>query len=199
MKKLIPILVAAFTVTACTSPEKAPVPQVLQQSTAPDTTGYAQFQQWRAQNELSAASPVQPQVQEPVKPVVVVREIIREQPVKQRVVQQPSAPVFKNSETEHTAKETTEDVETGVSSNGDGERVAQKRSEEGEPNSAETKEEKKGWSKSAKGAVIGGAGGAVIGAVINKKNPAVGAAIGGVLGGAVGYGIGKSKDKKDMQ
>jgi membrane-bound lytic murein transglycosylase len=56
---------------------------------------------------------------------------------------------------------------------------------------------KTGWSKAAKGAVIGGAGGAVIGAVVNKRNRAAGAVIGGVLGAGAGYGIGRSKDKKD--
>ena len=60
-----------------------------------------------------------------------------------------------------------------------------------------TTTEKKGWSKSAKGAVIGAASGAVIGAVINKRNRAAGAAIGGVIGGGVGFGIGKTLDKKD--
>lgn len=55
----------------------------------------------------------------------------------------------------------------------------------------------KGWSKAAKGAVIGAGSGAILGAVINKKNRAVGAAIGGVAGGAVGYGIGRHMDKKD--
>ncbi|MGZ5247587.1 MAG: YMGG-like glycine zipper-containing protein [Flavitalea sp.] len=58
-------------------------------------------------------------------------------------------------------------------------------------------EEKKGWSKAAKGAAIGAGGGAVVGAVVNKRNRAVGAAIGGVLGGGVGYGIGRHMDKKD--
>ncbi|HLF46099.1 MAG TPA: YMGG-like glycine zipper-containing protein [Chitinophagaceae bacterium] len=57
--------------------------------------------------------------------------------------------------------------------------------------------EKKGWSKSAKGAVIGAGSGAVLGAVINKRNRAVGAVIGGVIGGGVGYGVGRSMDKKD--
>ena len=57
--------------------------------------------------------------------------------------------------------------------------------------------EKKGWSKSAKGAVIGGASGAILGAVINKKNRTVGAIIGGVVGAGAGYGIGKTMDKKD--
>lgn len=58
-------------------------------------------------------------------------------------------------------------------------------------------EEKKGWSKAAKGAAIGAGSGAVVGAVVNKRNRAVGAAIGGVLGGGVGYGIGRHMDKKD--
>ena len=56
---------------------------------------------------------------------------------------------------------------------------------------------KKGWSKAAKGAVIGGAGGAVAGAVINKRNRAAGAVIGGVIGAGGGYVIGRSMDKKD--
>jgi Glycine zipper len=56
---------------------------------------------------------------------------------------------------------------------------------------------KKGWSKAAKGAVIGGAGGAVIGAVINKRNRAAGAAIGGVIGAGGGYVLGRTMDKKD--
>ena len=57
--------------------------------------------------------------------------------------------------------------------------------------------EKKGWSKAAKGAVIGAGSGAVIGAVINKRNRAVGGVIGGVIGGGVGYGIGRKMDKND--
>jgi hypothetical protein len=56
---------------------------------------------------------------------------------------------------------------------------------------------KKGWSKSAKYAVIGGVAGGVAGAVINKKNRTVGAVIGTVLGAGAGYGIGRSQDKKD--
>mgnify|MGYP006351826745 FL=1 len=56
---------------------------------------------------------------------------------------------------------------------------------------------KKGWSKSAKYAVIGGGTGAVLGAVINKKNRVLAGVIGGVLGGGLGYGIGRGQDKKD--
>lgn len=57
-------------------------------------------------------------------------------------------------------------------------------------------EEKKGWSKAAKGAVIGGAAGAIGGAIISKKK-GLGAVIGGVLGAAGGYAIGKKMDRKD--
>jgi hypothetical protein len=57
-------------------------------------------------------------------------------------------------------------------------------------------EKKKGWSKAAKGAVIGGAAGAIGGAIISKKK-GLGAVIGGVIGAAGGYAIGKKLDKKD--
>jgi hypothetical protein len=56
--------------------------------------------------------------------------------------------------------------------------------------------QKKGWSKAAKGAVIGGVAGAVGGAIISKKK-GLGAVIGGVVGAAGGYAIGKKMDKKD--
>jgi outer membrane lipoprotein SlyB len=56
--------------------------------------------------------------------------------------------------------------------------------------------QKKGWSKAAKGAVIGGAGGAVVGAAVSNKR-GKGAIIGGVVGAGTGYIIGRSKDKKD--
>lgn len=56
---------------------------------------------------------------------------------------------------------------------------------------------KKGWSDAAKGAVIGGVGGAIAGAVINGKNRGKGAIIGGVVGAAGGYILGKKKDKRD--
>lgn len=60
----------------------------------------------------------------------------------------------------------------------------------------EIKQEKKGWSKAAQGAVIGGVAGAVGGAIISK-NKGKGAIIGGVVGAAGGYILGRSKDKKE--
>ena len=56
---------------------------------------------------------------------------------------------------------------------------------------------KKGWSKTAKGAVIGGVVGAGTGAIINKKNRAAGAVVGGVVGAGAGAIIGHEMDKKD--
>jgi len=55
---------------------------------------------------------------------------------------------------------------------------------------------KKGWSRKAKGAAIGGGGGAILGAVINKNNRLVGGAIGGAIGAGLGYVIGNELDKK---
>jgi outer membrane lipoprotein SlyB len=56
--------------------------------------------------------------------------------------------------------------------------------------------QKKGWSKGAKGAVIGGVGGAVVGAAVSKKK-GKGAIIGGAVGAGTGYIIGRGEDKKD--
>jgi len=62
-------------------------------------------------------------------------------------------------------------------------------------NNARVVEEKKGMSKAAKGAIIGGVGGAVVGGVATKS--AKGAVIGGVVGATGDYIIGRNKDKKD--
>jgi hypothetical protein len=63
--------------------------------------------------------------------------------------------------------------------------------------SGNTARARKGWSKAAKGAVIGGVVGAGTGAIVNKRNRAVGAVVGGVLGAGGGYVIGRGMDKRD--
>lgn len=78
---------------------------------------------------------------------------------------------------------------TTVSNNGTG-------TTSGDGTGTNTTYHKKGWSKAAQGAVIGGVGGAVAGAIIDKKH-GQGAVIGGVVGAAGGYIIGRGKDKKD--
>jgi len=57
-------------------------------------------------------------------------------------------------------------------------------------------QDRQGWSPQAKGAVIGGLGGAAAGALINKRNRAVGGVVGGVAGAGIGYAIGKHTDNK---
>lgn len=83
-------------------------------------------------------------------------------------------------------------TDTGVTGNtGTGKDVAK------EANAPAPEVKKKGWSDAAKGAVIGGVGGAIAGAVINGKNRGKGAVIGGVIGAAGGYVLGRKKDKKE--
>lgn len=57
------------------------------------------------------------------------------------------------------------------------------------------------WNKSQKGAVIGGAGGAVVGGAIGKAagNTAMGAIIGAAVGGAAGAIIGRNMDKQAQE
>jgi hypothetical protein len=92
--------------------------------------------------------------------------------------------------TQSSASRSTTNRSTGSSSSGT------TSSNSSSSNTAQAPE-KKGWSKAAKGAVIGGVAGAAGGAVINKQNRSKGAIIGGVLGAGAGYGIGRHKDKKD--
>ena|SRR6476646_8077661 len=52
----------------------------------------------------------------------------------------------------------------------------------------------RGWSSAAKGATIGGVGGAILGGVITHR--VGGAVIGGAIGAGAGYAIGRARDKK---
>ncbi len=204
MKKFLPFLSIAFLLAACSSqPEtETKTLQSANQALAPvDTAGLAQFQQWKAQNELSVANNFQTEqqpavVEPPVQTKTIVREVVVERPTPVRrqqatrntsiaPVTTPPPPISSETSTGSSGSEST--VGSGTESVGTADA----------PVPVQETAKKEGWSKAAKGAAIGGAGGAVLGAVIGKKNPAVGAAIGGVLGGAVGYGIGRSKDKKD--
>lgn len=196
MKRLLPILSSVFILAACSSNPTETETKTLQsvnEANAIDTAGLAQFQQWKAQNELTVAEVPQqaqePAAAEPVKTVTVIRE---------RVIERP-APV--RSQPKPKPQPTPEPVVNDpLPTNSGGGEVAQNTggsTEGAEPATAPEAAKKEGWSKAAKGAAIGGAGGAVLGAIISKKNRAAGAAIGGVLGGAVGYGIGKKKDNKD--
>ena len=172
MKKLIPFVSFALIMTACNQLPEQNSSAVTQQIevAAPDTTGLAQFEAWKAQNELGIQAPVE-QVQQTVAPV---RKSVKAK-----------APVSKAPATTQAPSSSTGDV---ASNSGSGSSEST-----GEAKAAQ----KKGISKAAKGAVIGGVVGAAGGAVINKKNRVLGAVIGGVVGAAGGYGVGRGMDKKD--
>jgi hypothetical protein len=156
--------VAAFMVASCNTAPRTDAAQTVKAIPDPDTTGLAQYQQWKAQNELAnmqqyqGMTAAQPQT----------KTIVKYVPVRQASSRRTSGSGRSNSGTM-----SSESANTAKAS------------------------QKKGWSKSAKGAVIGGVGGAAAGAVINKKNRALGAVIGGILGAGAGYGIGHGMDKKD--
>lgn len=200
MKKFLPVLSFAIFLTACTGTpgetETKMVQSVPQVQTI-DTAGLAAFQQWKAQSELTVATPPQeqPVAQAPVKTVTVIREVRVQQPAPARRTarRQAPAPVPERPASVEENQPAQEGSGEVASNSGAGESTGDVPASQGEI------AKKEGMSKATKGAVIGSAGGAVIGAVINKKNRGVGAVIGGVVGGAVGYGIGKKKENKEAQ
>lgn len=190
-RNLLAILIAA-SLAACNSKENKDVAQELlplnnsnlyKSSILTDTA------------KTVAEKPVEAPVKEVIVYRPVVREIIRE---KVPVVKQEEStvktdvPVTGTSENNNTTTgtETNNGNAPVVTNTGSGE------STNGNDQPVATETKKKGWSNAAKGAVIGGVGGAVAGAVINGKNRGKGAIIGGVIGAAGGYIFGKSKDKK---
>jgi hypothetical protein len=183
MKKLLPILGIAVLIAACnTNPEqKVDAAQAVQQSVAPDTTGMAAFNTWKAQNELATVNAYKQPPQ--VTPTPVTRTIVKYVPVNKPTQSKPVSNSSSSNTTEQTSSGTSADNGNGDMSN--------------ESSQTAKVEKKEGWSKAAKGAVIGGVTGAAAGAVINKKNRVAGAVIGGVLGAAGGYGVGRTMDKKD--
>lgn len=196
MKKLLPILSIAIGLAACnTDAEKIAATNssaVVQQAPTNtlDTTGFAAFQNMKALNELAV-------MEQPVQEIQMAATPVRKAT---------SAPVRKASKSVASAPKpvspapvSTSNDNAGPSSstgstvsNGDGDVAGSAGS--GDVAQAE---EKKGWSKTAKGAVIGGVTGAAAGAILNKKNRAVGAVIGGVIGAGGGAVIGRQMDKKD--
>jgi hypothetical protein len=186
MKKFLPFLSLAVIMAACNSnPENIsashPVVATSQApSVNPDTAGFAAFQNYKAQNELVVVEEpkqtVQYAVAKPVKKATT--------PVKKAAKSVASAPKpVTNTNTNSTGSGVYESEGSGTID-----------TEAAEVAKAPAKE---GWSKAAKGAVIGGAGGAIAGAVLNKKNRTVGAVIGAVIGAGGGYVVGRGKDKKD--
>lgn len=200
MKRLLPFLSIAVIMAACNSnPDKIAASNpsaTIQQAPVNtlDTAGFAEFQNMKAMNELAQVqAPVQeqPLAAIPVKKVKTAPVHKVSKPVVSAPQHQPQPEPASTSST--TSENSSSSAGTSVSSesgSGDGSTGT------GSTEVAQT-EEKKGWSKAAKGAVIGGVTGAAAGAILNKKNRGVGAVIGGVIGAGGGYVLGRGMDKKD--
>lgn len=182
MKKFLLYSLIAVSAVACNTSldEKATVgsKQAVQPVTS-DTTGLAAYNAWKAQNELATTQNAQQT--EAVASAPRVRTVVKEVPV--YIARKRSSSSSNNTGTSNNT-ENTANSNTGSESANSG-------------STATSEKKKEGWSKAAKGAVIGGVAGAAGGAVINKKNRAAGAVIGGIIGAAGGYGIGRTMDKKD--
>jgi hypothetical protein len=187
MKKLLPILgITVLTAVACNPlpDQKVDSGQAAQQTLSqPDTTGMAAFNAWKAQNELAAVNAYQQPQQEKAAPEKT-RTIVKYVPAKTSQ----SKPVSHTSSSSSSSSSSSGEQTNTGSTAGSG---------TANSGTSQTAEKKEGWSKAAKGAVIGGVAGAAGGAIINKKNRVAGAVIGGVIGAAGGYGIGRTMDKKD--
>lgn len=186
MKKLLPVLaITILSAVACNqAPDlKAGTAQNVQQTISqPDTIGIAAFNAWKAQNELASVNALQQSQQAQSGPEKT-KTIVKYVPVK---TSQPK-PVVKNSSSSSSSNSSSAGSGTAGNSG----------SANSESSETAKVDKKEGWSKAAKGAVIGGVAGAAGGAIINKQNRVVGAVIGGVVGAAGGYGIGRTMDKKD--
>lgn len=189
MKKLLPFLSLAFLAACNSSPDTGVGPAAVVQKPvqAFDTTGYAKYQDWKAQNELAEVKAYHTPQQQAA-PNASVKKTYK-------------APVRKDAAVATTPRKKTS-VRKAVATNRSSESTAASGSggdmnSEGNNAAKAPAETKKRISTTAKTTVIGAAGGAVIGAVVNKKNRAAGAVIGGVLGGGVGYGLGKVLEKKE--
>jgi hypothetical protein len=174
MKQILSILtITAVMAASCNTSPKTADANANKPGMMPvmvDTSGLAQFQQWKAQHELADPSNAyNPYAQQAaVAPAPVTRT------------------VYVNNTPRRSSSSSTARRSSSASSGGSMNST-----------SSNTAMKKKGWSKAAKGAAIGGVAGGVAGAVINKKNRVVGGVVGGVLGAGAGYGIGRGMDKRD--
>ena len=190
MKKLIPLFFVVLTFAACRQANKddARDIQLLTDSTVftnnnvySDTiAGLQADDQNKANQQLPEAESKAPREKVIVKYVPVKTVVVKQEKASAATPPVATPPIVNNS-----GNSGSETVNTG-----------NQIPDAGTPGEV-TKEEKKGWSKAAQGAVIGGVAGAVGGAIISKKK-GVGAVVGAVVGAAGGYIIGKKKDKKDQ-
>lgn len=175
ISKTLPLVIAAAVVvllSACTQTKKDSANDTGISVT--DTLGLAEFQRWKMESEI--------------------RERIR----MEDEMAAATAPVPARS----YAPARTSSSRSYASSRRSGTRYASSnRGYSSNGGYATTRQQpaRKKWSHTAKGAVVGGASGAIIGAVANKKNRLGGGVVGAVVGAATGAGIGAIVDKRERQ
>lgn len=190
MKKIIPILgIVVIAAAACNSkssqigkPGEAVTFQVA------DTSGLSEFKSWKAkqnaaaeyQREFSTAPVMQTQpqvayVQQPASSVT-------------HYVSVPSRRATAHHLVHHRASR---------SSYGSGNSSVYRSGSATSAPAYTSIRQRRGWSKAAKDAAIGGGAGAILGAVVSKHNRLLGGVIGGILGGGGGYVLGHSADRRD--
>ena len=158
MKKILPVIALAGVMVACNNPRPDAKVESAQNTIILDTAGLAQFQAWKAQNEMAQYQQFGEQ-----------NNTGAVAPVRRSTSSSRSS-----SSARRSSGSSGSTASTGTTAN-----------------------QKKGWSKAAKGAVIGGVAGGAAGAIINKRNRVVGGVVGGIIGAGVGYGVGRAQDKKD--
>jgi hypothetical protein len=183
---------AAMFFAACSSNPKNTEDTTSKVLSSLDTTGLAQFQQWKQQQEWRNQE-------------IIETNGINEDASNGQANYAGSGPArnYSNSNTysnnEPTVRRTprttrntsTARKSTRTSRVGTGTSTGSTSAGQG---TAQTTK-KKGWSNAAKGTVIGAGSGAVLGAIVSKKK-GKGAIIGGILGAGGGYVLGRMKDKK---
>jgi hypothetical protein len=202
MKKILPIgLIVLFA--ACKQNKSL---EVKQNIVPADTSSLYTSNASTDAGKFVQATPVAPApAQEKVRVVYVDRPVIKEvktepKPVEQKQARQSGTvstpPSTSATPPVSTAKDSSSTAGAGSKSGPVAGSGGSSGKETTTTTTAPAKEvKKKGISTAAKGAVIGGVGGAVVGAVLSK-NKVKGAVIGGVVGAVGGYIFGRSKDKQ---
>lgn len=145
-----------------------------------DTAGLAHFQEWKEQQKIIEAVAIY----NAQKQADVAAQQPTPAPAVRYVVEKRATPVRRTTPVRTSAPAVSNDYPVATGGGGGIEQPM-------------PQQQKKGWSKAAKGTVIGAGSGAALGAIISKNKKGKGAIIGGVVGAAGGYAIGRSMDKKD--
>lgn len=211
-KTLLPFLLLMF-IAACTGKnDPADTSAIEQQTIQHDTVGLAAFQEWKQQQPMIESQDMKEMVSHSTlgienmpKPRVVGNLKGRRIDVKPRVIYKEPSVVYTKPTVDAPSENNTASRKAVYRANSNEAGNDSASTEMGKavepavvskPEEVPSPQKKEGWSKAAKGTVIGAASGAVLGAIVSK-NKGKGALIGGVIGAAGGYIFGRSKDKKD--